>query len=36
MGGNENFYNINKNINYKDKKSPNYVKGMYIESPFDE
>jgi hypothetical protein len=30
------FYNINKNINYKDKKNPNYIKGIYIESPYEE
>lgn len=33
---NDGFYTINRNINYKDKKSPNYIKGMYIESPFEE
>lgn len=36
MDVNDGYYNINKNINIKDKKSPNYVKGMYIESPFQE
>lgn len=30
------YYNIDKKINYKDKKNPNYIKGMYIESPYDE
>ena len=30
------YYNINNNVNYKDKKSPNYIKGMYIESPYQE
>ena len=30
------FYNVNKNINYKDKKNPNYIKGIYIESPYEE
>ena len=33
---NDNYYSVNKNINYKDKKSPNYVKGIYIESPFEQ
>jgi hypothetical protein len=30
------FYSINKNVNYKNKKSPNYIKGLYIETPFEE
>lgn len=36
IGHANDFYTINRNINYKDKKSPNYIKGMYIESPFEE
>jgi len=30
------YLNINKNINYKDKKNPNVVNGVYIDSPFEE
>lgn len=30
-----NYYNI-QNANYKDKKSPNYINGIYIESPYQE
>ena len=36
MYDNVSFYNVNKNTNYKDKKNPNYIKGIYIESPYDE
>lgn len=36
MYDNGSYYNINKNMNYKNKKNPNYVKGIYIESPYDE
>lgn len=36
MDFNDGYYTVNRNINFKDKKSPNYVKGMYIESPFQE
>lgn len=36
MDFNDNYYNVRNNINYKDKNSPNYVKGMYIESPYQE
>jgi hypothetical protein len=35
-GDNSSYYNIRKNINYKDKKNPNYIKGIYMESPYDE
>lgn len=36
LGSNNDYYTLKRNINYKDKKSPNYIKGMYIESPFEE
>ena len=36
MGSSNDFYTLKRNINYKDKKNPNYIKGMYIESPFEE
>jgi large-conductance mechanosensitive channel len=36
LSDNNTYYNVNKNMDYTNENNPNYIKGLYIESPYEQ